>query len=258
LIEHSISSVSEFISCIEKITEENQELWFRGVPSSSYVPIPGIIWKGLSQHEGNLEHSFLQSYKSYTNNVVLNTWEIFSLMQHHGLPTRLLDWTESALVALYFSLSSAHSGEQSSTVWVMDPFYLNQISLKERRLYCPAVMNNRTVSVGEDSINLDDYLPPNLKREPNMHIPEYPIAIKANYHSRRISSQKGCFTVHGSNKSPINIIMNDEHFRMIKVCSSAESRKRMLKVLSGLGVDEESIYQDLDSLCRKLTSEWLT
>jgi hypothetical protein len=254
LIKHSITSVSEYISYIEKISEENN-LWFRGVPSSEHLPVPGIIWKGLLQHEGDLEHSFLEAYKSYTNNAVLNSWEIFSLMQHHGLPTRLLDWTESALVALYFSLSSDYGSKQSSTVWAMNPFSLNHLSLKKRRLFCPAVMNNRIVT-SSDLINLDNYLPPNLKGEPNMHIPQLPIAIKANNYSRRISAQKGCFTVHGTNESPINEIMDNE-FMMIKVCSKPDSRKRMLNVLSDLGIDEESIYQDLDSLCRKLAKEWV-
>ncbi|XPF93511.1 FRG domain-containing protein [Colwellia sp. RE-S-Sl-9] len=251
--EYSISSISEYISCIERIRVA-ENLWFRGVPSSQHLLVPGIIWRGLSLHEGNLEHGFLEAYKSYTNNSVLNAWEIFSLMQHHGLPTRLLDWTESALVALYFSLSS-DINNKSSTVWAINPFSLNDLSINQRRLYCPAIMNNRTVTSDSNDINLDCYLPPNLKNKPDMRTPELPIAIKANYHSRRIASQKGCFTVHGTNVSSINEIMKDDVVR-INVCDESNSKNCMLDVLSELGINEESIYQDLDSLCRKLTREW--
>lgn len=49
-----------------------------------------------------------------------------TLMQHYGLPTRLLDWSESPLVALYFALSSDEDAKTDAAVWVLNPMRLNK------------------------------------------------------------------------------------------------------------------------------------
>lgn len=49
-----------------------------------------------------------------------------TLMQHYGLPTRLLDWSESPLVALYFALSSDEDAKADAAVWVLNPMKLNK------------------------------------------------------------------------------------------------------------------------------------
>ncbi|MCB5383968.1 FRG domain-containing protein [Blautia glucerasea] len=48
-----------------------------------------------------------------------------TMMQHYGLPTRLLDWSESPLVALYFALSEKKD-DIDAAVWIMNPMKLNK------------------------------------------------------------------------------------------------------------------------------------
>jgi hypothetical protein len=57
-------------------------------------------------------------------------WERYFLMEHYGVPTRLLDWSDGALVALYFALKPVR-GSQEAAVYMLDPWWLNKIVYKE-------------------------------------------------------------------------------------------------------------------------------
>lgn len=253
--QQEVKSVSEYVAYIEKITAQGK-YWFRGVAKADYKPAPGTVWKNVNiGMEGGLEHQFLMSYQSYTDRN-FSAWDLYALMQHHGLPTRLLDWSESALVALFFALTSEPDSDSDRAIWVLNPYELNKATIGFNSLFCPSILANREIS---KDINLDKYLPINLKPgNIDRLIPEKPIAINASQHIRRVSAQKGCFTLHGfSNNSIDSYLEGTEHCRLVTVKISSQSeRMKMINSLASLGIDEEFIYQDLDSLCAKIKRQW--
>ena len=153
-----ISSISEFQRYIEYFEDQwDNELWFRGISNSSYKLIPSIyrkkIWDYDSQTAYDIANQFIHRAKGYLPNATtINKWEWYQIMQHHGLPTRLLDWTEGHLIALYFSLTNL-SKDSKPCVWVLHPYNLNYLSAKDDSVFFTDVTTR-----DEGDIIVDKYI----------------------------------------------------------------------------------------------------
>ena len=91
-------SFPTFLTELQKISQANSPIWFRGNSDQNYSLSPSIF---RGSYEPKYEQSFQTKFKAralpyLTNRPVENYWEWLFIMQHHGVPTRLLDWSSSA------------------------------------------------------------------------------------------------------------------------------------------------------------------
>ena len=156
-------------------------------------------------------------------------------MQHYGLPTRLLDWTEAAGIALYFAVREEKESE--AAVWMLDPFYLNK----------------RVAGIADYIFNITEkraerYLGPTFS---GRKLPARPVAIQPPFHSYRITSQKGMFTIHGTVRHGL------EEYRLfkdhlVKIVLPKSSVARIKGELMTMGITETTVFPELDALGREL------
>ena len=77
----------------------------------------------LGGDSATLEGHLLRNFRKYAGPrevPVDSPWNWLALGQHHGLPTRLLDWTNSPYVALHFAVSHTHEFDRDGAVWMVD------------------------------------------------------------------------------------------------------------------------------------------
>ena len=172
-------------------------------------------------------------------------------MQHYGIPTRLLDWTENPFIALYFALTSAsfkivsskREYEEDACVWVLDPVIWNQESLKD-------FSYKKGILSVEDHF-IDSYKP----RTPYGNIREKPVALFGTHNSSRIVSQRGVFTVFGKKIQPLETTYIEDSFPqdcLIKLTFPKEKILTLLNSLNSIGITDSVVYPDLEGLAKEL------
>ena len=102
--------------------------WFRGCTSPDYALSPTLFREQtLKNREGYLSVEFRR--RAHRRMPGLSSrFDWLCAMQHHGLPTRLLDWTESLSVATYFSIGDVDWHLVRPTIWMLDPFDLSSMT----------------------------------------------------------------------------------------------------------------------------------
>jgi hypothetical protein len=175
------------------------------------------------------------------------------LMQHHGAPTRILDWTESPLVALYFAVLQFEN-ELAGAVWALNPWILNDLSLGAQTV--------PTAKAPEVSAYLVDTSDPNI-RTPDA---ELPLALRMEYSFSRVHAQRGAATIHGKSKQGINLIRDHltkpnqsksaleraRHRFLKKILIAPSEKYQILKSLYQNGMGADTLYPDLDGLAKAI------
>jgi len=115
---------------IDTVSDDAVEAWlYRGQSDASLDPIPTVDRPEAVEARGPLdrvayERWLLEKFKKRALPFVVapppSDWEWLALARHHGLPTRLIDWTYNPLVALFFAVSRAGS-RKDAALWRYRP-----------------------------------------------------------------------------------------------------------------------------------------
>jgi hypothetical protein len=155
--------------------------------------------------------------------------------QHYGLPTRLLDWTQNAAVALFFAC--CNEPDADGLVAIINPMELNQrLDPKFPRIF----NNERDASIIQPYIKLDGRISSRGKRT---------IAINPTWNTERIALQQGCFTLHGSRKYELD---KEQASSLLYVPILREHKNSLLNELERVGIGEMFIFPEPEHICNHL------
>jgi FRG domain len=169
-------------------------------------------------------------------------------MRHYGAPTRILDWSDGALTALYFAVRGTQEdpGKVGACIWMLDPYRLNRLSF-----YC--VDDSDGVAL-PDWQAAKEYLPELFAGEELLR--EYPLAIDPPHGFRRLSSQRGHFTVFGTHLSRLHHLQQRDPYLLERITIPAAAVSSIKSDLEFSGISEATIFPDLEALSRELDALW--
>lgn len=231
-----IESFEDYLNVINNSSllsfNEKSTFLFRGQSDSTYNLLPGIARpKYLRDNILKYEEEVISEFKRRATPFLpksFNTksdWEWLALAQHYKLPTRLLDWTENPLVALYFAFEMPKKENSYRSVWVF-------------------------VAEKKDFANSND------KKTNPFNLSQTQV-YAPNHITERITSQSGWFTVHKfmeDEKKFISFNSNSLYRnRIFNIVIPNELRDDILLKLNRLGINSFSIYPDLEGLSNFLT-----
>jgi hypothetical protein len=296
---HNVSCISDFLDVIREFNESYSILGaspvscrflYRGLSNEGYKLIPAIFrvshdyditFSGLTdkEHNGfidNKKYTAFSSEKAILREFIaqacayinedptqdLNKWVEYA--QHYGVPTRILDWTENPLVALYFACrddkpdykDSSITGK-NAVVWMIHFSNYKRFRYELSRKSQPQKSND-VLTIGEIINQL-------INGEQPI---EYPILYKPYYRDQRMCAQGSEFMVWGSNTSPFDTFFSEKNYlRSNKVGNGrtvrgnyneiiflfniyADRKQSILRELDSCGINERTLFPGLDSIGR--------
>ena len=234
--DRNISSVGTMLRALKTQANSKQPVWFRGQAQQGWKLVPSLARKkSYLKAEGALIKRFMQNAAAHVANSPRDEWEWMFLMQHHRVPTRLLDWSESPLVALYFAVEKAGNSVDGA-VWCLDPLALNNAA------HLRFEFEAEIPAFGCDPV-LDSYLPSRVANNPSEL---FPVAIVGPRTTPRMSAQLGVFTINHRLHTPIEAI--GDRKQVWRWIIPAEAKPKIMQELTHLAFSDLTLFPELDKV----------
>ncbi len=212
-------------------------LWYRGQGKYEHYLLPSLLrYENGITKERNLFHKF-RRFADKIFQVKESEWETLFDMQHYGIPTRLLDWTESFGIALYFAAyyNNLKSFTNDAALFLLNPMRLNEKSGKKSILRIPREEEEFSYS--------------GIYWEKKPFKATAPIAIEPIFKNDRTAAQRGTFTVHHDQTKPIEKEFPNS-IKKIKLPNDAINAA--IEFLDLANINEYSVFPDLAGISNYL------
>lgn len=229
---------------------------YRGMPDASY-DLSTSLMRNCGEIYDQLEFHLLENFVKYASiedpTIDESVWKAMIVGQHHGLPTRLLDWSFSSLVALHFAVSEENFidlDKRDCVIWKVDIKELNKklpekykSSLDERNTYVFSVkyLSQITNSIKEYDEDMGD---------------RSLVTIEPPSIDQRIVNQYSFFMLLPTGIKNLEQYLDENTERTVKYVIDRRLRWDLRDILDQLNMSERNIYPGLDGISRWLARHY--
>lgn len=234
----------------ESIMRYRDNSVYRGMADKNWSMMPSL--NRACAHDLSLEKQMLRSFRKYGYadlQQVSSFWQMLAMAQQFGLPTRLLDWTYSPLVAAHFATEDQDSYDKDGVILCVHIDKMNkQLPLKLKNMLEKERGNIFTMEMMDKVADSFESL---------QSIAEKPFALFFEPASavNRIANQYALFSVCSDPTVSIDELATEEKtFRRIII--PAETKLEIRDKLDYINISERMIYPGLDGICKWITRRY--
>lgn len=218
---------------------------FRGTPRATHALETSLQTGGFEAQERHL----LTSFRKYAlRNAVHGdwVWNWLSLAKHHGLPTRLLDWTYSPYVAMHFATHDPRHFGEDAAIWCVDYRKTNELLPQPLRKLAEAEDVNilTTEMLNRVATSLDDF--------DNLAEHDFLVFFEPPSLDERIVNQFALFSLPSSATMSLEKLLLQRNDTFRKIVIPAELKWEIRDKLDQANITERVLFPGLDGL-----SQWL-
>jgi len=256
---NSIDQVKDLLFEQERNTDNGRyrsSFFYRGMPDAAY-DLSTSLARNCGEKAGELEQPLLENFVKYVSiedpTIDESIWKAMIVGQHHGLPTRLLDWTHSTLVALHFANTEGNLSDldkRDCVVWRIDAREINNLlpepyknALKEKKTFIFSVkhlssvvndINQYDIDMGSQSLVTVE--PPSI--------------------DQRIVNQYSFFSVIPKGITDIEQFLDHNTNNTVKYVINKNLRWDLRDILDQLNMNERMIYPGTDGIAKWLARHY--
>ncbi|MBQ8093006.1 MAG: FRG domain-containing protein [Clostridia bacterium] len=235
----------------EKVKRYRDSRIYRGCSDLDWSLTPSL--NRICGHDLSLEFQVLRSFRKYGYAELADyteTWKLLTVAQHHGLPTRLLDWTYSPLVAAHFATEDISKYDRDGVI-----FCLNVPDFKP---FLPKELRKRLEKTSSNifSIGMLEKAAPMLEDLALMTDEPFALFFEPSSMIDRIANQYALFSVVSDPSVLLDEILSKHQIDCIRFIIPKEVKLEVRDKLDYINISERMIYPGLDGICRWITRRY--
>lgn len=273
----TIESLAEYTKHTEKLLKDAMAdvtpfggHWYRGTGNSSYDLKPSLFRHPTLKDIESLIKTESKMLDDFRRQSVLMPGELAGTavdaelrtlfyMQHYGIPTRLLDWSNNPFIALYFALTSARPDDSpagysaDAAVWVLNPIKWNRVALAHSSHNDNGALTSQEAgpAYGPRKLHLNGLADPLAIKTLN----EQCACCLGISNNARMFAQRGVFTIFGRETEGMEIQFGKfKHLAdsLVKFVIPKGKIAELLTLLLKLGYTDSVSYPDLHGLAMEI------
>ena len=235
----------------EKIMRYRANRIYRGAADKDWRLVPSL--NRVCAHDLSLEQAVIRSFRKYGYADLAQYtgfWQLLPVAQHYGLPTRLLDWSYSPLVAAHFATEDTDAYDRDGAIWCIDATEVKKRLPKRLRKRLEEA-NCNIFSLGLLEEEVRDFAEMQaLSPEP------YALFFEPASMLDRIANQYALFSVVSDPTVLLSDILEEQDIDYYKIVIPREVKLEIRDKLDYINISERMLYPGLDGICRWIARQY--